>query len=62
MGLHKQALEHHDEALYLLKHDGVEDRLQTKHIRVRERNVVEFGGPSTIKPPLPPHHLGQRAW
>jgi hypothetical protein len=42
-GAHKQALEQHNEALCLLKLDRVDDRLQTTHIRVRERNIVKFG-------------------
>jgi hypothetical protein len=42
-GAHKQALEQHNEALCLLKLDRVDDRLQTTHIRIRERNIVKFG-------------------
>lgn len=43
-GQNKKALEQYYEALYFLKHDEVDDRLQTDHISLLERKIVELGG------------------
>lgn len=43
-GQNKKALEQYYEALYFLKHDEVDDNLQTEHITLLERKIVELGG------------------
>lgn len=40
----KKALEQYYEALYFLKHDEIDDRLQTENIRMLETKIVELGG------------------
>lgn len=43
-GQNKKALEQYYEALYFLKHDEVEDSLQTEHIAILERKITGLGG------------------
>lgn len=43
-GQKQKALEQYYEALYFLKHDDVDDSLQTEHITLLERKIVELGG------------------
>jgi hypothetical protein len=53
-GQQKKALEQYYEALYFLKHDEVDDSLQTEHITVLERKIVELGGSLNYQAPPPP--------
>lgn len=43
-GQKKKALEQYYEALYFLKHDKIDDRLQADHIKPLEEKIIALGG------------------
>jgi hypothetical protein len=52
-GQTKKALEQYYEALYFLKHDDVDDRLQTEHIASLEQKILGLGGSLNDRQPAP---------
>lgn len=52
-GQNKKALEQYYEALYFLKHDDVDDRLQAEHIALLEQKILGLGGSLNDRQPAP---------
>lgn len=52
-GQTKKALEQYYEALYFLKHDDVDDRIQADHIKLLEDQIMKLGGSLNYADPPP---------